>query len=179
MSPWPLAIAGIEMCLRARRRKAALPAPGGGPALSVPGGTGAVRPGGTGAVRPGRSATAWQAGGVIVGIGVDLVDVARLDRALRRTPALAARLFTEGERAAPPASLAACFAAKEAVAKALGGPPGLRWADVEIVHDQAGRPGLTVRGTVADAARRLGVHRWHVSLTHDGGVSVAFVVAEA
>src|SRR5262249_24747533 len=101
----------------------------GGPALSVPGGTGAVR--------PGRSATAWQAGGVIVGIGVDLVDVARLDRALRRTPALAARLFTEGERAAPPASLAACFAAKEAVAKALGGPPGLRWADVEIVHDQA------------------------------------------
>src|SRR5215475_1309782 len=100
------------MCLRARRRKAALPAPGGGPALSVPGGTGAVR--------PGRSATAWQAGGVIVGIGVDLVDVARLDRALRRTPALAARLFTEGERAAPPASLAACFAAKEAVAKALG-----------------------------------------------------------
>src|SRR5262245_56281968 len=192
------------MCLRARRRKAAPPAPGGGPtlsvpggtgavrpggdrrcpsrggpALSVPGGTGAVRPGGTGAVRPGRSATAWQAGGVIVGIGVDLVDVARLDRALRRTPALAARLFTEGERAAPPASLAACFAAKEAVSKALGGPPGLRWADVEIVHDQAGRPGLTVRGTVADAARRLGVHRWHVSLTHDGGVSVAFVVAEA
>src|SRR5215475_10389238 len=109
------------MCLRARRRKAAPPAPGGGPALSVPGGTGAVRPGGTGAVRPGRSATAWQAGGVIVGIGVDLVDVARLDRALRRTPALAARLFTEGERGAPPASLAACFAAKEAVAKALGG----------------------------------------------------------
>jgi len=47
------------------------------------------------------------------------------------------------------------------------------------VYDQAGRPGLVVRGTVADAARRLGVRRWHVSLTHDGGVSVAFVVAEA
>jgi holo-[acyl-carrier protein] synthase len=129
--------------------------------------------------RPGHRAAAWQAGGVIVGIGVDLVDIARLDRALRRTPALAARLFTEGEREAPPASLAACFAAKEAVAKALGAPPGLRWADVEIVHDQAGRPGLAVRGTVADAARRAGVRRWHVSLTHDGGVSVAFVVAEA
>ena len=129
--------------------------------------------------RPGGRAAAWQAGGVIVGIGVDLVDIARLDRALRRTPALAARLFAEGERGAPAASLAACFAAKEAVAKALGAPPGLRWADVEIVHDQAGRPGLVVRGTVADAARRLGVRRWHVSLTQDGGVSVAFVVAEA
>ena len=116
---------------------------------------------------------------MIVGIGVDLVDIARLEQALHRTPALAARLFTEGERGAPLASLAACFAAKEAVAKALGGPAGLRWADVEVVHDQAGRPSLTVRGTVADAARRLGVRRWHVSLTHDGGVSVAFVVAES
>src|SRR6516165_6820825 len=70
--------------------------------------------------RPGYRAAAWQAGGVIVGIGVDLVDIARLERALRRTPALAARLFAEGERGAPAASLAACFAAKEAVAKALG-----------------------------------------------------------
>jgi holo-[acyl-carrier protein] synthase len=115
---------------------------------------------------------------VIVGIGVDLVDIARLDQALRRTPALAARLFTEGERGAPAASLAACFAAKEAVAKALGAPAGLRWADVEVLHGQAGRPALAVRGTVADAASRLGVRRWHLSLTHDGGVSVAFVVAE-
>ena len=129
--------------------------------------------------RPSDRAAAWQAWGVIVGIGVDLVDIARLEQALRRTPALAARLFTEGERRAPPASLAACFAAKEAVAKALGAPPGLRWADVELVHDQAGRPGLQVRGTVADVAHRLGVRRWHLSLTHDGGVSVAFVVAEA
>jgi holo-[acyl-carrier protein] synthase len=116
---------------------------------------------------------------VIVGIGVDLVDIARLEQALRRTPPLAARLFTEDERGAPPASLAACFAAKEAVAKALGGPAGLRWADVEVGHDPAGRPALTVRGTVADAARSLGVRRWHVSLTHDAGVSVAFVVAES
>jgi len=60
----------------------------------------------------------WQAWGVILGIGVDLVDIARMDEALRRTPALASRLFTEGERNRAPASLAACFAAKEAVAKA-------------------------------------------------------------
>jgi holo-[acyl-carrier protein] synthase len=116
---------------------------------------------------------------VILGIGVDLVDIARLDRALHRTPALVPRLFTEGERGAPAGSLAACFAAKEAVAKALGAPAGLRWTDVEVLHDQAGRPSLAVRGTVADTASRLGVRRWHVSLTHDGGISVAFVVAEA
>ena len=116
---------------------------------------------------------------MILGIGVDVVDIARMDEALRRTPALASRLFTEGERSRAPASLAACFAAKEAVAKALGGPAGLRWVDVEVVHDRAGRPELAVRGTVADAAGRLGVRRWHVSLTHDAGVSMAFVVAEA
>jgi len=116
---------------------------------------------------------------VILGIGVDLVDISRMDEALRRTPELASRLFTEGERGRAPASLAACFAAKEAVAKALGAPAGLRWADVEVMHDQGGRPELAVRGTVAAAAGRLGVRHWHVSLTHDAGVSVAFVVAES
>jgi holo-[acyl-carrier protein] synthase len=116
---------------------------------------------------------------VILGIGVDLVNISRMEEALRRTPALANRLFTEGERARAPASLAACFAAKEAVAKALGAPPGLSWADVEVTHDVAGRPELTVRGTVAEVAGRLGVRRWHLSLTHDAGVSVAFVVAES
>ncbi|HEY5987122.1 MAG TPA: holo-ACP synthase [Streptosporangiaceae bacterium] len=115
---------------------------------------------------------------MIVGIGVDVVDVSRFEQALLRTPALASRLFTTGERAAAPASLAACFAAKEAVAKALGGPAGLRWTDVEVVHDHGGRPGLEVRGTAAKAADRLGVRHWHLSLTHDGGVSVAMVVAE-
>ena len=116
---------------------------------------------------------------MIVGIGVDIVDVTRLESALRRTPGLASRLFTEGERTRSPASLAACFAAKEAVAKVLGGPPGLRWDDVEVVHDAAGRPALQARGTVAEAASRLGVRCWHLSLTHDGGMSVAMVVAEA
>ena len=115
---------------------------------------------------------------MIVGIGVDLVDISRLDAALRRTPGLASRLFTEGERGRPPASLAACFAAKEAVAKVLGGPPGLRWADVEVVHDAAGRPALRASGSVAEAASARGVRRWHLSLTHDGGMSAAVVVAE-
>ena len=116
---------------------------------------------------------------MIVGIGVDVVDVERLAAALRRTPALADRLFAQGEQGRPIRSLAGCFAAKEAVAKVLGGPPGLRWTDAEVTHNPAGRPLLVVRGTVAAAADRLGVRRWHLSLTHDGGVSIAMVVAES
>ncbi len=116
---------------------------------------------------------------MIVGIGVDVVDVARLAAALQRRPALAGRLFAEGERGRPVQSLAGCFAAKEAVAKVLGGPPGLRWTDAEVGHDPAGRPLLMVHGTVAAAASRLGVRHWHLSLSHDAGVSIAMVVAES
>ena len=116
---------------------------------------------------------------MIVGIGVDVVEIARLERALSRTPALARRLFAESERGLPVASLAARFAAKEAVAKALGAPPGLAWTDVQVRRGDAGRPELAVSGTVARAARALGVSRWHLSLSHDAGVSVAMVVAEA
>ena len=64
-----------------------------------------------GSVAPWATGLTWQAWGVILGIGVDLVDIARMDEALRRTPALAFRLFTEGERNRASASLAACFAA--------------------------------------------------------------------
>jgi len=115
---------------------------------------------------------------VIVGIGVDVAVVARVEEALRRTPALASRLFAKSEQAGSAWSLAGAFAAKEAVAKALGGPKGLRWTDVEVTHDPLGRPVLAVRGTVADAAAQLGVRRWHLSLSHDGGLCVAMVVAE-
>jgi holo-[acyl-carrier protein] synthase len=131
------------------------------------------RAGGRGFWRP-----PWQAWRVIVGIGVDIADISRLAAALRRTPSLSARLFAEGEREVRPASLAGCFAAKEAVAKAMGAPPGLRWTDVQVVHDPLGAPRLEVSGTVADAAARLGIRSWHLSLSHDGGLSVAMVVAE-
>src|SRR5579862_8998207 len=113
---------------------------------------------------------------MIVGIGVDIAVVRRLEEALRRTPALAARLFAKGEQGGPAASLAGSFAAKEAVAKALGGPPGLRWTDVEVTRDARGRPSLQLSGTVAAAAARLGVRSWHLSLSHDGGLCVAMVV---
>jgi holo-[acyl-carrier protein] synthase len=109
---------------------------------------------------------------------VDLVDIGRFEEALRRTPALAARLFAQSERDGTPRSLAATFAAKEAVAKALGAPPGLNWTDVEVIRDAAGCPRLEIRGTVAGAAHQRGVRRWHVSLSHDAGMSIAMVVAE-
>src|SRR5262249_62097965 len=83
------------------------------------------------------------------------------------------RLSTGGERAGGPASLAACFAAKEAAAKALGAPAGLRWTDVEVTYDGAGRPALAAGGTVAEEAARRGVLRWHLALSHDGCGSAA------
>jgi holo-[acyl-carrier protein] synthase len=115
----------------------------------------------------------------VVGVGVDLVDVARFGESLSRTPGLLDRLFAEGERDLPIASLAARFAAKEALAKALGAPGGLGWHDAEIVRDERGRPALVVRGSVAEAAERAGVSSWHVSLSHDAGSAVAVVVAES
>lgn len=116
---------------------------------------------------------------MIVGIGVDVVDVARFAAALERTPALRARLFTEAERELAVPSLAARFAAKEAVAKALGAPPGLSHLDAEIVTGEYGRPALRITGRAAEVADGLGVTRWHVSLSHDGGMAIAYVIAES
>ena len=115
---------------------------------------------------------------MIIGVGIDVVDVDRFDQTLTRTPALRARLFTAGERERPPASLAARFAAKEALAKALGAPGDLHWHDAEVTVGEHGRPHLEVRGTVAGRAAQLGVSSWHVSLSHDGGIASAVVVAE-
>jgi holo-[acyl-carrier protein] synthase len=115
---------------------------------------------------------------VIVGVGIDVVDIARFERSLERTPGLRDRLFTEEERTMAGRSLAARFAAKEALAKALGAPPGLRWTDAEVRRADDGRPCLHVSGTVARAAADRGVTRWHVSLSHDGGIATAVVIAE-
>jgi holo-[acyl-carrier protein] synthase len=114
----------------------------------------------------------------IVGVGVDIVSISRFQAALDRTPRLAERLFTDNERALPVASLAATFAAKEAVAKALGAPRGLQWHDVDVRRGEDGRPALAVLGTVAAAAAQQRIERWHLSLSHDADVAVAFVVAE-
>ena len=116
---------------------------------------------------------------MIVGIGIDVVDVARFGQALERTPALRARLFTLDERILPLASLAARFAAKEALAKALGAPGGLHWHDCEVVKDADGRPLFALAGTVNARAVALRAHTLHLSMSHDAGIASAMVVAEA
>ena len=114
----------------------------------------------------------------VVGVGIDVVDVGRFEESLKRTPALRERLFTPSEAGRPLASLAARFAAKEAIAKALGAPGGLAWHDAEIVSEESGRPRFELRGTVAARAEALGANHVHVSLSHDAGIASAVVVLE-
>lgn len=120
----------------------------------------------------------------IVGIGVDVVDIARFERALARTPKLRWRLFGEseltrdgGERSAE--SLAARFAAKEAFIKAVGGSTGIFWHDMVVGADDQRAPSLTLSGGALALAASRGVTRVHLSLSHDAGIATAFVVAEA
>lgn len=115
---------------------------------------------------------------MIVGIGVDVVDVPRFEKLIARTPALVERLFCPEERQVRTRSLAARFAAKEAVVKALGSPGGMVWHDCEVCTLESGAPELAIRGSVKEVADQLGVKRWHVSLTHDGDVAIAYVIAE-
>lgn len=122
---------------------------------------------------------------MIVGVGIDVVPIDRFAAALERTPGLAQRLFTAAERATAsghprtPESLAARFAAKEALAKALGAPGNMHWHDAEVQVNEHGQPRFSIVGTVADRAETLGVTNWHVSLSHDGGIASAVVVAES
>ncbi|MBL1081475.1 holo-ACP synthase [Streptomyces actinomycinicus] len=120
----------------------------------------------------------------IIGVGIDVAEIDRFRESLERTPGLADRLFVESELLLPSgdrrgiASLAVRFAAKEALAKALGAPPGLHWTDAEVYVEDTGQPRLRVTGTVAARAAQLGVQSWHVSLSHDAGVASAVVIAE-
>lgn len=119
----------------------------------------------------------------VVGVGVDLVDIGRFARAVERTPGLVARVFTPreieqcgGERLRV-SSLAARWAAKEAVAKVLVDNAGLQWHDCEVVAGRHGQPAIEARGTVQARAAALGIGAWALSLSHDGGMAIAFVVA--
>jgi holo-[acyl-carrier protein] synthase len=115
----------------------------------------------------------------VIGVGIDVVDIDRFEVSLERTPSLRQRLFTPDEAARPPASLAARFAAKEALAKALGAPHGMAWHDAEVLTEDSGRPVLTIRGTVQARADELGVSHVHLSLSHDAGIASAVVVLES
>ncbi len=115
---------------------------------------------------------------MIIGIGIDVVDVARFGQTIERTPRLIERLFTEPERSLGLNSLAARFAAKEALGKALGAPVGLCWTDAHVLSGDDGRPDLRIWGTFQARATALGVHDLHVSLSHDAGIASAVVIAE-
>jgi holo-[acyl-carrier protein] synthase len=129
-------------------------------------------------------------GPAVVGVGVDAVDVERFRRILARRPGFAARFFTGIEQADarrapdPSESLAARFAAKEAVMKALGtGLGGFALTDVEVrrstgVGPTRNAPSVVLRGAAARVAEGRGAGTLHLSLTHTPQVAIAFVVAE-
>ena len=120
----------------------------------------------------------------MIGIGIDAVEIDRFRRVLARQPGMAARLFTEGERAYgerqrdPAPRLAARFAAKEAVMKALGvGLGAFAFHDVEVVSATSGAPSLVLRGGAAALASERGVLDWRLSLTHTDHLAEAVAVA--
>lgn len=121
---------------------------------------------------------------MILGLGTDLVEVARFRRALERRAALAERLFSDAERAYaarhrdPAKSLAARFGAKEAVMKALGvGLWRFRFRDVEVVRLASGEPTLRLDGRAAALAAERGVQSWMLSLTHTDTTAMAVAIA--
>lgn len=116
---------------------------------------------------------------MIAGIGIDLVDIARFERSIERTPKLVHRLFTERERDLPSRSLAARYAAKEAFIKALGGSDGVYWGEIEITSDPEGKPWFAITGSTANVLESRGITMMHLSMSHDGGFATAYVIAES
>lgn len=115
----------------------------------------------------------------IVGIGVDLCSVERWQTMCTRRPGVVGRILNPDEAATSVTSQAARWAAKEALAKALGAPVGMAWLDSEVVRTESGAPAFTLRGTVKERADRLGITHVHLSISHDGGFATAFVICEA
>ncbi len=121
-------------------------------------------------------------------VGVDLIEIARVERILTHYgDRFLERVFTTAEILycrARPAELAARFAAKEAVAKALGvgvrmiARDGVNWRDVEVTGDARGKPLVRLHGRAAERAGELGLTEWAVSLSHTRKHAIAFVVAQ-
>ena len=122
---------------------------------------------------------------MIVGVGLDLTEIPRIDRMISRWgERFTHKIFTPAERAysddrAHPANhYAARFAAKEAALKALGVPEGLRWHELEVVKPAGQRPRLALTGAAQAAADRLGVVAIHLTISHAANVACAVVIAE-
>jgi holo-[acyl-carrier protein] synthase len=121
---------------------------------------------------------------VILGIGVDAVDIERFRRSLERTPSMRQRLFTDREleyvapKEDPVPSLAARFASREAVMKAMGlGLGAFGFHVVWVDRLDSGEPRLYVTGRAAELASERGIATWHLSITHTDLVAIAYVVA--
>lgn len=112
---------------------------------------------------------------MIDGIGIDVVDIERFKSSLERTPGLLEKLFTSSEQSKPIHSLAARFAAKEALAKALSAGKGLSWHEAEVVNLESGKPVFLFRGEIADLVDGAQVH---LSLSHDAEIASAMVIVE-
>ncbi len=112
---------------------------------------------------------------MIQGVGIDVVDIARFQESLDRTPALKSRLFTERESIQKISSLAARFAAKEALVKALDARDIFTWHDAEVVNSSTGKPEFLFAGELA--LMMVGA-QVHLTLSHDAGIASAMVVIE-
>ena len=112
---------------------------------------------------------------MIEGIGIDVVDIDRFKTSLDRTPGLLVKLFTPAEQSKAINSLAARFAAKEALAKALNAGKALSWHEAEVINFESGKPAFLFRGEVADLVDGANVQ---LSLSHDGGIATAMVIVE-
>ena len=112
----------------------------------------------------------------IIGIGIDVVAIERFQESLERTPGLLTRVFTANEAKLKPSSLAARFAAKEALAKALNAKAAFNWLEAEVVNEASGKPNFEFSG---EMAKRLSNHTVHLTLSHDGGIASAMVIVEA
>jgi holo-[acyl-carrier protein] synthase len=124
---------------------------------------------------------------MIFGVGIDLVNIPRMEAALNRWgDRFLRRVFTEQEveicfqRAYPAASFALRFAAKEAFSKAigLGMRKGIRWRDIEVLHLPGGRPTLNLKGRSSETCKEKGITRLHLSLTDEGDYGAAVVILE-
>lgn len=116
--------------------------------------------------------------------GVDLIEIARVRAAIdAHGDRFLQRVYTQGELRCcgqRVESLAARFAAKEAVAKTLGTGiwrDGVAWTDIEVLREASGAPRLILHGAAATIAANLGLHTWSISLSHDRAQAIAFVVA--
>jgi holo-[acyl-carrier protein] synthase len=112
---------------------------------------------------------------MIDGIGIDVVDIDRFKQSLEQTPGLGPKLFTEVERIKSIQSLAARFAAKEALAKALNAEGGILWHEAEVENLEDGKPVFVFYGAIADLVNGANVH---LSISHDAGIATAMVIVE-